>query len=389
MKHLALCLLLLLAAPLGARCLVPLDYPGQVKQDRQQVLILHRAKVGDAPGYQEMILRVTPYFDGAENNPASLAWIITVPSKPLRYDIAPEAALASGGELHARLYALAREQWANRSQFEIPSWMDWMTPGRDEQPFTEDVVLRPTVDVGPYSVTPIRAAGADGLSAVNDWLDARGFASIAPEGMGYFVEQDFTYLCVQITPPAGAASALKLQPLVIGFETEHPYYPARLCDTQGDFALDLTLITDTPLHTRYLRETRTRLKAHGRGYVELVNLYTLQGLPAGLQDAVGERFKKDLPLRLYANRIESKGFNSGAEGVDIAKWEDDVFVRTGTYQDELPGFWFYSDADISMVERFMRHHALAVALWAGVLLFSTLFIKTRINRRRMLAEREK
>jgi hypothetical protein len=118
--------------------------------------------------------------------------------------------------------------------------------------------------------------------------------------------------------------------------------------------------------------------------VQLVNLFSVKPLPEELATAFGERATKDDPAHWYVNRIRSKGFNPGGDTKPaISEWEDDMFFKLGGKTDELPGFWYYADADIGIFEKFFREHALAIMVWAGVIFFGSLFIKTRINRKRL------
>ena len=108
-------------------------------------------------------------------------------------------------------------------------------------------------------------------------------------------------------------------------------------------------------------------------------------MPAPLVSAFSERVTKRDAQRWYVNRIESEGFNDGDKG--IASWSDDVFFKVGTIQDELPGFWYYGDEEISGFQRLVREHAMAFFVTMGLVFFITLFIKVRINRKRYLAEK--
>lgn len=391
MKYLVL-LLMITASPLGACCMVPNDYTGDVDQSAQRVVIVHRAPDGDTPGYEEMIIRIQPFFQGADANPSGMTWVVTVPSKPLRYDQADMKALDAGSNLHKRLYRLAQEQWANKTGFEWPEWLSWMTL-RGSAPAegkSMDLEIDELVKIGPYNITPVRAQGADAVQAMNDYLGERGFPKEDPAHLQYFIDNDFTFLCIQVAPSQGMASLgreLDMPPLVIGFETAMPYYPGRFSSRQGNFKLDLTLITDKPLETRSVGEQRNRLNAKNIGYVQLVNLYSVQALPEALASVLSERVTERDEQRWYLNRIESAGFNETPDA-GIASWEDDVFFKVGTTQDELPGFWYYGDQETSWFERMVREHAMAFFVTMGLLFFGSLFIKVRINRKRHLARQK-
>src|SRR5690606_763683 len=134
--------------------------------------------------------------------------------------------------------------------------------------------------------------------------------------------------------------------------------------------------------------TRDRLKATGRGYVQLVNLYSVEPLPEALASVPSERARTVGKPRWYVNRIQSEGFNPNDEaGVPvIAGWKDDVFIKVGDNTDELPGFWYYGDLEIPFLERMFREHAMAVFFLGGFAFFFSLFVKTRLNRRKAQAK---
>ncbi|MCA8919552.1 MAG: hypothetical protein KDB32_10775 [Planctomycetes bacterium] len=391
MNYLAI-VVFILAGPVSACCMVPRDYPGDVDQSAQRVVVVHRAPDGDTPGYQEMIIRVQPFFQGSETNPTTMTWVVTVPSKPLRYDQASVEALDAGPEFQKKLFQLARDQWANKTGFEWPEWLSWMS-ARDASvndakaagAIEEDAL----VTVGPYNITPVRAKGAEAVQALNDYLGQRGFPKEDPAHLQYFIDNEFTFLCINVTPPQGQTALgreLELPPLVIGFETPEPYYPGKFSSRQGNFKLDLTVITDSPLNTQSVGELRKRMNAKNYGYVQLVNLFSVQALPETLTSALSERVTTREKQRWYVNRIESEGFNDASEG-GIAAWETDVFFKVGTIHDEIPGFWYYGDQEISWYERLVREHAMAFFVTMGMLFFLSLYIKVRINRKRAAAEK--
>ncbi|MCA8947723.1 MAG: DUF2330 domain-containing protein, partial [Planctomycetes bacterium] len=202
-----------------------------------------------------------------------MTWVVTVPSKPLRYDQASVEALDAGPEFQKKLFQLARDQWANKTGFEWPEWLSWMS-ARDASvndakaagAIEEDAL----VTVGPYNITPVRAKGAEAVQALNDYLGQRGFPKEDPAHLQYFIDNEFTFLCINVTPPQGQTALgreLELPPLVIGFETPEPYYPGKFSSRQGNFKLDLTVITDSPLNTQSVGELRKRMNAKNYGYV--------------------------------------------------------------------------------------------------------------------------
>jgi len=377
----ALATLLLLFAPaLAACCMVPTDYPGDVDQSRQEVLILHRN------GHQEMAIRVLPYFKDAADNPAQLTWILTLPSAPTGFQQADPEVFAQGRDLYQRMFQLARNQWSAKTDFAfgLPGANDAAAGGAE----LAGLNVGTTVQVGPYTVTPVKAQGKEALENLNQWLAQRGFPKEDAAHLAWFVENDFTFLCIHFKPPAGKAAALQLPALQVGFDTKAAYYPGKFSARQGNFALDMTLLSDKPLELDNLQLMRERLNDSPNDRVVLHNIWTSQPLPAPLAAMAG---KEEAPAKWYINRIASRGFNANDGGGQpaIAGWKDDVFFAIGDTPDELPGFWYYGDAEISWPERMFRQHALAGIILGSSLLFLVLVLKGRQNRRRYLEQQAK
>lgn len=373
MQRLILLIATLLHLPvLAACCMVPSGYAGDVDQARQDVLIVHRN------GHQEMAIRVLPFFKGAENNPPQLTWIITLPSTPTGFREADASVFDAGRGLHDKLFELARQQWAARTNFYFG------LPGSNEAGDSKSAGLDfgATVQVGPYTVTPVKASGMEALAELNAYLSARGFPAEDADHLKYFIESNFTFLCVHFTPPAGRAAQLDLPALQVGFDTKAVYYPGKFSSRQGNFALSLTMISDQPLELTGLMMAMMHLKGSDFGRVPLHNLWSMQPLPAALAALAGKD-ASDVK-KWYVNRIESRGFNESKDGVPaIAAWKEDVFFPTGGVADELPGFWYYGDLEISFVERVFREHALFIFVGGGTFMFLLLVFKGRQNRRRL------
>lgn len=375
MTHLFTIWLTLCCAPaLAACCMVPRGYDGDVDQARQDVVVIHR------DGHQEMAIRVLPFFKDAANNPESLTWILTLPATPTGFREVDAEVFEAGRGLHDKLMALARAQWAARTDLSL-NFLN-----RDEAAAGQDAAagldVGATVKVGPYTVTPVKAVGIDALAELNAYLAARGFPEEDAEHLKYFVENNFTFLCVHFKPPQGPAARLALPGLQVGFDSKAAYYPGKFSSRQGNFALSLTVISDKPLELTGLMLAGQRLKQRDLDRIQLYNLWSMQPLPEPLATVAG----KDAAGvgKWYVNRIESNGFNESTDGKPaISDWKDDVFFGMGGVTDEMPGFWYYGDLEISWPERMFREHALAIFFSGGPLLFGLLVLKSRANRRRL------
>lgn len=377
-RALLLLVVLLFSARVSACCMVPLNFPGDVDQAQQQVLVMHR------DGHQEMVIRVAPVFKGGGDGPLYMTWVLTVPSMPTGYREATQETLRAGADFHEQMFTLARRQWQARTRFLFSELMPTLSSAGGA-PKLAELNVGPTVRVGSYTITPVQAVGSGALEALNTWLRQNGFPTEDPGHMKYFVDNNFTFLCIYVTPPSGKTlgSSAELPPLQVGFDCPEPYYPGKFSSRQGDFSLDLTVVTDKPLEMDALRARIAQLNAYSGGRVELCNLWSVQPLPEQILAAMDGRINANAG-RWYVNRLVSRGFNPlGKDGQPaIASWNEDIFFPLGNHTDELPGFWYYGDEDIWFGERFFREHALAFMVLSGITLFSVLFWRSRRNRAR-------
>jgi hypothetical protein len=381
---LALPLLLLLGAPAPVRacCMVPRSWDGAVDQAEQNVVVLHHA------GHEELILRVTPFFqrkdgtplpEAADAAPPYVEWVVTVPSPPTGYRTLPAGVFREAGELVSRLEALAKAQHDARTRLDVLT--NYLRATRGVATAAEaGLDVSAPVRVGPHEITEVKARGREALGQLNAYLAARGLPEEDPDHMAWFVDRGFTFLCIHVTPPPGSARLgrlLDLEPLQIGFETERPYYPAKFSSRQGAFAVQLTAITSRPVAQESLRAVRDRLDAMVSAWP---NLWTVRPLPGAVGEAAGAPWAEGVS-RWYVNAYASRGFNRTLKDGRpvIATWEDDVHWDLGGDADDMPG-WYYGDRELSLVERQVREHGYAWAVLGGLSLLLVLGVRRRRRR---------
>lgn len=361
----------ILQSPLYAFCLLPSGHEGRVSVARTEAVIVHRATTEDAPGYQEMILRITPVFEGTP--PARAAWIIPLPAEPSVIGISSAEALYAGAEMHARLYGLAREQWARRTEYKWPEALSWMQ--RRDPPKNGAAPPLPEIELaGPLDATPL-----SGTKSLQAWLKDNSFDA---RDFRWFEENEFAFLCVLITPREGQVdlgAAAEIAPLQVAFPSDDVFLPVTAGPGQPEGMLDFALISDKPLETWPYEFTRDAMRARASGYVMLHNLWSIKPLSVPLRDTMHSRAAESAE-RWYANRIESFGLPE-PEGDPRAEFR----VPPGGLQDELPGFWYYADQEISFLERFFREHLLAVTTTGFLLFVLLLVVKSAQQRRRARA----
>jgi len=323
-----------LATPVArACCMVPLTYAGDVDQSAQHAIVCHH------DGHEELVLRVRPFFHEADEPPASLAWLVTVPSAPTGYSIASADVFETARGLYKKLHGLYNDQ---RPKPLLPSLgADRITANLE----AAGLSIGEIVTVGPYTITPVTTLGASAVEELNFYLAENGFGEEDPDHLRWFAQNEFTFLCIKITPPAGSerlGQHLDLPPLQVGFASELPYYPGMYSAQQGDFALELTTLTSRPIARQSMRAVCERLRARS----STTNLFTVMALP----DSLGSEVQAALPgggaepERWYVNRFDSSGVNPilSDGNTAISQWTEDISWKLGGAADQPPG-WYYGD----------------------------------------------
>lgn len=333
-------LLLLTPGDLSACCMIPKTYSGDVDQSAQQVVVFHHK------GHQEMVIRVRPYLrefpkdaSGNPEFPKYMEWVITVPSKPTKYALAKEEIFKEAVDLDTRLKNLASLQYRES----MP--MSNSAASLDNMMWKGLEVSEP-INIGEYEITEVKALGLEALTSLNAYLNSRGYNEEDLDHMRWFVENNFTFLCIHITPDAGRSQLserIELRPLQIGFASERPYYPGKFSSQQGPFALGLTLITSRPLERGRKEAMRNRLHAP-QGWDPIWNLWTGKPLTGSLGDALAAGSFAALPEFWYVNHLQSAGFNhrDNLGTPAINHWQDDVHFDLGGARD-LPPDYYYGD----------------------------------------------
>lgn len=363
----------IVAPVVSACCMVPRTWDGRVQQNQQKALVLHN------DGTEHLILKIAPEFSG-KGAPQKMAWVVTVPNLPKNYAVADESIIDDATGMHEKLVRLAMDQWQERSHLYVPSFSQMMGTSVDGS--ANAVSEHPTINVGPYSITPVQATGQHAVDQLNKYLADEGYPPEEPSHLEYFIENDFTFLCIRVTTGNSAKLAKNpnMPPLRITFDTDAPYYPAKFSSRQGNFGLDLTIITTDPLDSDVLQQLILRTGAHPVHRVVLGNLWSTQPLP----ESIAEHLPGVDPDRWYVNRLTTDGFNDEGQ---IAKWKDDLFFTLGSSEDSVPGFWYYGDTEIGFMERMFREHIIAIFFWFMGLSFIGLMLKSRANKRRAKAEK--
>jgi hypothetical protein len=300
-------------APLSACCMVPRDYDVAISQSGQKAILFHS---GDR---EELILRIHYQIQAKKEGakmPDHFAWIITVPNEPDHYEIADP-----------KIFDAAWD-WA-RPLVKKPEPRSFGLNADSAMPMAAGgVVLSEAVEVGPYKIQPVRAVGANALAALNEWLVANDFPAEDPGHMAYFVDHNFTFLCVKVQPGADEAtvpSSAELPPIQLSFKSEEPYYPLRFSSRQGVFDLSLIVLTKKKLNYKKSSSALGKINFARGTYKENVTVD-----PAKFPDLLAKAFAKttfkdEKDTQWNLNVLRTKNVNQGNA---IASWSEDVFFTT-------------------------------------------------------------
>ncbi len=227
-----------LAVPAARACLHgPESFRGEVGQARQEAIVFWSA------GREELILRNTWQLrpDEGQALPVSLAWVIPVPTEPDAY-----------GEVDPGVFEALYEHYAAENDLHRDAVTGRFRGVSRVLAFDSEegggVELLAPVTAGRYEIQPVRATGEDGAAALNDWLTGNGFGAVPLENARYYVEREWVWLCVRVN--AGAEASLDAsgtwRPLRISFASEEIVYPLKFSTHQGEFELQLWVVTDAP-----------------------------------------------------------------------------------------------------------------------------------------------
>lgn len=207
-----------------------------VAQSDQVGLIYHRE------GRQELVLSAGVETD--EQLPR-LGWVVPVPAVPDEY-----------GTADPDLFEQMAE-WVDLRAFHVdePRLTTGPAKSGEEKP-EPDLKVLPTVETGPYDITPLQATGQAGKRELVAWLKRNDFAvPETTEPVDYYIERGWTFLAARIDPAEGSETVNpngRLPPLHLSFASERAVYPLKFETHQGQFSVRLYVLTDRPLPPKAL-----------------------------------------------------------------------------------------------------------------------------------------
>ncbi|MCZ7646564.1 MAG: DUF2330 domain-containing protein [Planctomycetota bacterium] len=286
----------------------PRTYEGSIGSQAQEAILLY------ADGQEELILKVDYAAGGGALE--SFGWVITVPNEPERYEVADP-------KLFKDVF-----QWAQRYE-PVQRNAPWNAEAEDAPNPQHALEMGKRVQVGPFDIQPVRGRGQAAAKGLNDWLTKNGFAALEEKSTAWFVERNFTFLCVKVVPGEGQkalGASGALPPLQLSFKTEKPYFPLKLSATQGAFELNLYTLTRGNLDFK-ASEALLKKVGWGGAYQDHLRQNTevrRKDYPRTLEDAVAKSAFKDDQADWKLNRIHIAPVNKDGA---LKDWNGEFFLE--------------------------------------------------------------
>ena len=300
-----------------ACCMAPKTYKGTISQDMHEAIMMH------AEGREELVLGIKYKLTPDKNSkspatPDTFAWVITVPNEPDHYALADRA-------LFEKTFA-----WGESLVVQKPRTKGAF--GKKQLIVPEGIILSDEVKVGPYTIQPIKAKGLHAIKGLNTWLNKNGFPQEDEDHMKYFIEKDFTFLCVKINTKSegtGVPNRGSVKPLHLSFASEQPYFPLKFSSRQGKFGINIWMLTKDKLNIKESAPLFSQLNMQKAvsndrvGFNDNVEVKKT-AFPKALQNFVDncqtEQIKTNTQWNLSVIRASAVN-----DKVKIADWKSDLF----------------------------------------------------------------
>ena len=286
-----------------ACCMLPKSYKGSIEQTNQEAIIFFN------DGKEDLILKVDPKITG-EGKLSHFTWIITVPNEPEKYDVKNEDVFETFFKLKNKyLIKPVRERGIGCSEKSAGE--------KFEDAKYAGVELGKYVEVGDYAIQPVRGVGKNAFDSLNAWLADNDFPTETQEHMQYFIDSNFTFLCIKIKPNSDTPNfSPQLKPLQLTFKSEKPYYPMKFSSQQGNFSVNIYTVTSMPVDYKKSDQVLKKIDWMNDKNYKNVNLAG-KDLPKEIADSTNTN-----PEYLYFNNFYCMSPNFKKS---ISKWTEDVF----------------------------------------------------------------
>ncbi len=207
------------AVGVAAACIHPETGQPGVRAQAQEYAVVH------ARGRQTLLISTQLTLADGAAVPQALSLVTATPSLPDVYQTGDPA-------LFDDLFG-----WFN------PSFSNGPSRGGVDGPGSDGVEVLPRVEAGPYGITPIMASGAEGATALNNWLTENGFETVDRALAQPYVDRGWYFLAVDIQPaaPGEGLGEGRLPPLHLEFDSPEAVLPLKLEGGMGPFDVRIYL----------------------------------------------------------------------------------------------------------------------------------------------------
>ncbi|MCB9933008.1 MAG: DUF2330 domain-containing protein [Planctomycetes bacterium] len=253
--------------------------------------------------------------DGLLKNFKSFAWIVPLPALPDSY-----------AEVEPELFTDLDKFTSIGPRIPKPERGEDDGPAIVYEDGDEGVEFFEALEVGSYSIQPIKATGEAGGKELASWLKSNGFGELDERVLRFYLQGGYYWLAVKLSADTGLPADGSVKPLQISFKTPRPVYPLKIHDKRGEFDLELWLVTreavDLTKSRQFGIETAEQISDRDQqqnretSYVKLPE--SARAIADGSAELKALRTGKVFVYRFFGRDIDAD------EGLDLALLQDEL-----------------------------------------------------------------
>ena len=254
--------------------------------------------------------------DGMVKGFDKIAWLIPVPNLPDLYEEAPATIFQ---ELDKFTEVTARIPDEKPENSDIP---DFAEDGGEE----EGIEFHEAVDIGDYSIQPLKATGEKGQIELASWLKTSGFAELDDRIIRFYVQRNYVWLAVKLTPEGNMKPHGDLEPLHVAYASKAPSYPLKINDKGGPFGIELWVVTKDEIDLTKSKHFGLTTPEQYDDFFLQKNRHTPYGrLPESLRGLIkeDEKMKDARKGKIWVYRLQGRGIEDD-EGLDLGMLQEDL-----------------------------------------------------------------
>ena len=201
----------------------PVGYTGQVKENTKEAFLFHDGTNAH--------LVVRTELETSGGLPATMAWVIPLPSLPSNYEVVGEQFFDEKAELQLKLYHPEAEGAVTAAH---------IVGGENSA-----IGVHGKHIVGDYEIQPVEILNVQAGGELNAWLSKKGFGTVPVENQRYYLTKGAVFLAIKLSGLSGAA--VKLKPLHITYKANKLSLPLKCSSHSGIFDVTLYVFTDRRL----------------------------------------------------------------------------------------------------------------------------------------------